>query len=148
MRSIRMEFSRKEFASAVRMMLTGYLVLERDGNLANGMVKTLNRCVLTAGSTTAIKGITYDKSVEKAAIEPWYMEKVSQSLRACINEGFWDLLPVKLATRDYFDEHEGACVDGAGPEKFMETIRPYLNIYHDELEAHGLQRIRIMSGKE
>lgn len=145
MRSISMEFSRKEFASVMRLLLTGYLVLEREGHLENGIVQLLNRFIFIAGSTTGIKGISFDKSVEKAVIETWYMQKLSQPFHACIDEGFWDLLPVKLATRDYLDDHKGPCKDRYKPEEFMEIIRPYLETYNDELDTHGLQRIRIVT---
>lgn len=145
MKKITMEFTKREFGHIIPVIMVGYQMLVGRSHLGDQAGAVVDKFLLTAGQDTGIRGISYHKETGEMRYSPWYTLRLGDAVHAFAEDQIMELLPIKLAIRDFVTEHGPEGYEMLQMSRFPQhSISPYLKVYIDEIAQHGLTRIGIM----
>jgi hypothetical protein len=118
-------------------------VFEADKKPLAAMDETLDAVLEAAKGTDAAEHVREkDGFLDHSA---WVEKEVGLVMDRFIDDGFWHELAVRLAQRDFMEdmtEEEEALLNKVGG-RFDRRIDGLFERYQDELDEHGVERLRV-----
>ncbi|MFA6318227.1 MAG: hypothetical protein WC943_12500 [Elusimicrobiota bacterium] len=100
--------------------------------------------VFKAARAAGVKGVEYDEDDKSCWLTGEYEESILQEFKEEYdNEVFWDALSDRLAARDLESAFGSKAIEAMDGEERFKKHMTICQIYEDEFEKHGIDRLTI-----
>ena len=141
---MKIEFTKEEFASLIRLTFIGEWISHmQDSDDCEEHEKLIQKLYQHAKDADLADWVEYDKDMKEYFLAEAPEEELLGKLEEYEDFLFWDELVSRMAQRDIYKEMGEAKVDALQPEEEIEVIKKYERKYINEIEKNGLENFFI-----
>ena len=146
MTKIEMSFTRDELQLLIKLLYTGHVVCEKDGDPEAETSRThslVDRFLQGALAYKAMDGIEYDEESGRHFFDADHEEAILEDFNHFVEESFWDELIYRLGIRDFVDAVGEPAITKMDDSERTREEEKYMETYRKEFTQEGIRRIGI-----
>ena len=149
MRDIELKLDKAELKLLLKLVYTGYCVVDNDDcKYSEEIEKLIDRILQLVETYKANKGIGYNKIENRYFLEADTEDELLEEYNDFIEETFWDELVHRLGQRDVIEEIGEKAYKNLGIKEKIDKEYKAEEKYDKEFEKNGYINLKIVKEKE